>query len=298
MIACTGAGDQEAAHAPGLSKDSVSAALARDASYGYGRIRRVVAGLAAAGNDGRRQEPSPADLRALLRECAVADSARALAPVALPAALAGAYTSAVARIRALAQTAPDDFFSLDNDGFVKDLAVCLGHLFPGGARLVDLRAGLPRRLLFWQRLDTPFVLGFFRAAGGFAPWFETHVDPRDLSEFSEPGLVRMYLRVAALLEANPQVHGVFGGSWFYDPCLETLSPHLAYLQRLPRAHGARLLRGETSEGTVKSALFKSRRRREAYERGRYRPQSYFLAWSRCALLAWASAQSAAAHTLG
>ncbi len=277
-----------------LTKASVSAALARDKTFGYGRVHRVIRALMPIGSDDRRREPSPSELRALLRESADTCSARTSVPIVLPATLTRDYAKPIARIRALAETAPDVFFSLDNDLFVKDLAVCFGQLYPGGARLVDLRAGLPRRLLLSQRFGTPTVLRFFWTGGGFAPWLETHVDPRDLSEFSESGLTRMYLRVAAMLEVNPNVLGVFGGSWFYDPCLETLSPHLAYLQQLPRAHGARLFRGPTTPGTIASALLKSQRRRQAYESGAYRPQSYFLAWPRRAMLTWAHARAVTA----
>ena len=270
-----------------LTLTSVAAALARDTTFGYGRVRRVIRALMPIGSDDGRREPSPSELRALLRESADPCLARTLVQTVLPAAFELDYAAPIARIRVLAERAPDLFFSLENDLFVKDLAVCLGQLYPGGARLVDVRAGLPRRLLIWQPFAAAAVLRFFWAVGGFAPWFETHVDPRDLSEFSESGLVRMYLRVAAILEVNPNVLGVFGGSWFYDPRLETLSPHLAYLQQLPRKHGARLFRGPTTSGTIASALLKSQRRRKAHESGAYRPQSYFLAWPRGAMLAWA-----------
>lgn len=277
-----------------LTKASVSAALVRDQTFGYGRVHRVIRTLMPIGSDARRREPSPPELRALLMESADPCAARTLVPIVLPADLTRNYAEPIARIRAFAETAPDVYFSLENDLFVKDLAVCFGQLYPGGARLIDLRAGLPRRLLLSQRFSTPAVLRFFWTGGGFAPWLETHVDPRDLSEFSESGLVRMYLRVAAMLEVNPNVLGVFGGSWFYDPCLETLSPHLAYLQQLPRRYGARLFRGPTTPGTIASALLKSQRRRKAHESGAYRPQSYFLAWPRRALLAWARARTATA----
>jgi len=272
-----------------LSRSALAEVVARDRAFGYVRVRDAVRSLVPPGPDARQFEPPPVALRRLIAECADPALAVALAPIAIPADLVDDYRGPIARIRAVAESAPDEIFSLDHDPFVKDLALCLGQLFPGGARLVDLRSGLPRRLLLWQRGQAPRALRFFVAAGGFAPWLQTHVDPRDLSQFSEAGLVRTYLRVAAILEANPNVLGVFGGSWFYDPCLETLSPHLAYLQRLPRAHGAGLFLAPTTPGTVRSALLKSKRRREAHEQGSYRPQSYFMVWPRGPLLAWARA---------
>lgn len=273
-----------------VSRDAIAAALQCDHTFGYGRVARVLSALNGSQSKTSSTTPGAEELRALLLDAADSDFSLGLAPVKLPPSIAAEYCAGIARVREACLEAPDAFFSIDNDLFVKDLAVCLGQLLPAGARLVDLHSGLPRRLLLLQGASLPSVLGFFWLAGGFNPWFETHVDPRNLSEFSEPGLVRMYLRVATVLEVNPQVLGVFGGSWFYDPCLEELSPHLAYLQNLPRQHGAELLRGTTTPGTIGSALVKSRRRREAYEQGRYRPQNYFLVWPRRALLDWARVQ--------
>jgi len=272
-----------------LSRQRVVEALARNRAYGYVRVRDVVRSLVAPGPSGRQGNPPASVLRRLLSDCAEPGLARELAPIATPPALFDHYVGAIARIRVLADAAPDTFFSLEHDPFVKDLAICLGQLFPGGARLVDLRSGLPRRMILWQRFAAPRALHFLTAAGGFEPWLQTHVDPRDLSQFSEAGLVRTYRLIAAILESNPTVLGVFGGSWFYDPCLATLSPHLAYLQRLPRAHGAGLFRAPTTPGSIRSALLKSARRKEAYEQGTYRPQSYFMVWPRRGVLAWAQA---------
>ena len=288
----------QAAVAPGkqpllVSRDAVLAAVSSDRTFGYARLTRILRGMLPSSGPSSTATASVAELRALLLECADPAVSLASAPMTVPQCLVDDLLAGIERIRARALLAPETFFSIDNDLLIKDLAVCLGQAFPGGARLIDLHAGLPRRLLLWQGTGLPSALGFLRKAGGFRPWLETHVDLRELSQFNEGGLRRMYLRVAALLEANSQVLGVFGGSWFYDPVLEWVSPHLAYIQQLPRRHGARLLHAETTVWMTRSALAKSRRRREAYELGLYRPQCYFLIWPRSALLQWAHSQQAA-----
>jgi hypothetical protein len=276
-----------------LSSDTVLAALGNESTFGYARLARILSAMMSALGPSPQAGASAADLRSLLLECADPAASLACVQLAVPQCLVADLVAGVERIRANALAAPESFFSINNDSLIKDLAVCLGQLLPAGARLIDLHSGLPRRLLFWQGAGLPSALRVLVTAGGFRPWFETHVDLRDLSQFNEAGLRRMYLRVAALLEVNPQVRGVFGGSWFYDPGLETISPHLAYLQQMPRQHGARLLRTATTAGMTRSALAKSRRRREAYERGLYRPQWYFLVWPRSALLQWARSQQVA-----
>ena len=275
-----------------LSRGAVMSALSSESTFGYVRLSRILGTMLPPLGSSPQAGTTAADLRALLLECADAAASLASVPVAVPQCLVADFLAGVERIRANAFLAPEAYFSIDNDLLIKDLAVCLGQIFPAGARLIDLHSGLPRQLLLWQGVNLPSALRFLHIAGGFRPWFETHVDSRDLSQFNESGLRQMYLRVAALLEANPQVRGVFGGSWFYDPVLETISPHLAYLQQLPRQHGARLLRTLTTAEMGRSALARSRRRREAYDRGLYRPQWYFLVWPRAALLWWARSQQA------
>jgi len=92
-----------------------------------------------------------------------------------------------------------------------------------------------------------------------------------------------------MLESNPNLLGVFGGSWFYDPGLESLSPH----SRTSNGHPAPTAPGcfalQPRRVAFRSALMKSMRRREAYELGTYRPQSYFMVWPRRPMLEWARA---------
>lgn len=276
-----------------MSRHALLAALSADPAFGYVRLVRILRTLLPSYDSCRQAEHCRTGLRSLLLELAEPAASLSSFSVAVPQRLIEDLLDGVERVRANALLAPETFFSVDNDLLIKDLALCLGQIFPAGARLIDLHSGVPRKLLLWQGAGLPSALRFLYMAGGFRPWFETHVDPRDLSQFNESGLRQMYLRVAALLEVNPQIRGVFGASWFYDPGLQTISPHLAYLQQMPRQHGARLLRTAATPGMTRSALAKSRRRREAYELGLYRPQCYFLIWPRSALLQWANSQQAA-----
>lgn len=280
-----------------VTRDTVLAAISKERTFGYARLARVLGAMMPPLDSSPRAGAYASSLRELLLELANPAASLASAPVNVPQCLVPDLVAGVERARASALQAPETFFSISNDALIKDVAVCLGQMFPAGARLIDLHSGLPRKLLLWQGASLPSALRFLYMAGGLRPWFETHVDPRDLSQFNEDGLRQMYLRAAALLEVNPQIKGIFGGSWFYDPALERLSPHLAYLQQLPRRHGARLLRALTTPGICRGALAKSQRRRDAYERGLYRPQCYFLAWPRGALLQWAQSQRAAATNL-
>ena len=69
--------------------------------------------------------------------------------------------------------------------------------------------------------------------GGWRPWLETHTEARDLSDFNEAGWERNWAAAAALLKTRPELAGVIGSSWFFDPPLEAISPRLTYLRTTP-----------------------------------------------------------------
>lgn len=98
-------------------------------------------------------------------------------------------------------------------------------------RYIEYLGSCPLRMLF--------------VLGGHKPLYEMHTDSRDskaILRFTPDGWAEFYRRVSVLLEVNPSVRGVFGGSWFFDPKLEQVSPRLAYLRRLVIDNGGYSLR--------------------------------------------------------
>jgi hypothetical protein len=75
-------------------------------------------------------------------------------------------------------------------------------------------------------------------------------------------------------------------SWWFDPFLESISPKLAFLRKVPQDAGARLFEVPTSEEAVQDAIKLSGERAKLYEAGKYRPKAYLLAWAREDLLGW------------
>jgi hypothetical protein len=187
---------------------------------------------------------------------------------------------------------PPGFYLHENDLFAKDLAVCRQKLIPCGAQLVDVRAGVPRRLLWKGGLSQLLKLAVFmpRRVGGWRPLYQLHMDLRLLLEFNPSGWNRCYRRIGALLELNPSILGVFGASWWFDPRLEEVSPRLAFLRTLPESHGARVFRQGADDLSTQDALANSRQREELYRQGLYKPENCLLVWGRDDLIAWAKAQ--------
>jgi hypothetical protein len=205
----------------------------------------------------------------------------------------------IRRIYRDAQIQDDEFYHFSNDLFLKDLGICRLALLPCGAELVEVGAGVPRRLLFrgdLRQLVRGLSFFLFRTHG-FRPFYSLHLDPRQREEFNPDGWDRTYIRIADLLALHPGVKGVFGSAWFYDPHLETISPHLVYLRQRRIAGGAVSFRYGSHPAAVSDALATSATRRRLHAAGRYVPTAHYLIWPRESLLRWAAHHRSAVRML-
>jgi hypothetical protein len=210
----------------------------------------------------------------------------------LPSSIQDLYRLQVHRIRRESVDERLNHFRLGDDFFMKDLGLAMGYLLPVGAELVQPNAGVPRSIL-WQAGPRQLFSGlryFVAGRRGFLGYCALHLDVRNLDDFNPEGWRQTYLRIAELLRLNPEVAGVFGTAWFYDPAIAEISPHLGYLRTVREAGGAMNFRGGTAAYVTESATAKSRRRAALYRQGRYRPTAYYLVWHRRELLKWATTQ--------
>lgn len=215
----------------------------------------------------------------------------------IPASVLVLLRSEIQRIYRDARGQDDEFYHFSNALFLKDLGMCRLVLLPCGAELVEAVAGIPRPLLFRGGF-TQLVHGlsfFLLRTRGFHPFYSLHLDSRRLEEFNPDGWDRTYVRIAELLALHPEVKGVFGTAWFYDPQLETISPHLPYLRQRRVAGGARAFRYGSHPDAIHDALAKSATRRRLHAEGRYLPTGYYVVWPRDDLLHWARRHRSAAR---
>ncbi len=186
---------------------------------------------------------------------------------------------------------PDSAFDHRDDAFLKDLAVAALKALPvGGAWVVEV-SGIARQFLIsggvGQFVEASlYLLGRMKH---FKWYYQLHAVDRYLDSFSETSRNACYGTVCELLRLNPQMRGLFGGSWYYDPALASISPHLAYLQQVPRRYGAKVFRVGTTPAAIRLATLKSRKRRMLYETRRYTPAHYLLIWPRKQLFGWETA---------
>jgi hypothetical protein len=181
-----------------------------------------------------------------------------------------------------------DYYSLDNDLFAKDFALCRGKLLPCGAEHVDLNSGVPRRVLLQPNVAQSIRATLFLSTmGGFRHWIESHWDRRLVRLFSHDGYLQFYHRIAEILELRPNLRGFSSYGWWYDPALDSVSPKLAFLRQIPLQAGARLLHVGSDQQSTADALTHSSERSQAFSSGTYAPRVFLMVWPRRNLLRWA-----------
>ena len=203
----------------------------------------------------------------------------------MPDAIVPGLTREAMRILSL------DAPSLDNDGFRKDLSICLLLSFPCVAQIVEETGTVPRRALTPGDARRSFRLLEHFARTGFraGPYLEIHTHTPMLDGFNPPGWEECYALTADLLRTRPGCLGLIGGSWFYDPALADISPRLSYLADTPIEGGAFRVRLGASQVDTELATATSATRRQLVAEGRYTPTRWLLVWPRAALLKWADA---------
>lgn len=172
-----------------------------------------------------------------------------------------------------------DWLSINADFFHKEFGLASLRLYAAAAQVIDPNCGLPRSTVLksgWKGLVEGAALAV--RMGGFSPMFQIHTHSRYLDEFTPEGWDECYRCCVDLYRRFPKSRGMFGGSWFYDPQVEQVSPRLFYLQDVPRKGGASFFFTASEGDHVQNAIATSPSRRKLYEEGKYKPQSFTLVW--------------------
>ena len=203
----------------------------------------------------------------------------------LPVQFQQLYEQQLSRIDHLLVENQDSYFRLGNDSFRKDLALLRHRLIPFGAEFATPFSGVSRSLMF---------RGGWRQAGKFlkvlvkcpvtSPFLELHMHPQYTSQFNPEGWVQTYENLADFLSLNQALRGVQSTSWFLDPALKKISPHLSYLREVPERCGAVFFFAGEDDPRYSGAFVTSRSRRALHESGQYHPRLYTRIWPRRKLL--------------
>ena len=210
----------------------------------------------------------------------------------LPQASLELYPEWIGRLADFLTAAADPY---DRDFWAKDVRISLVLSVPGArTQMIDLSSPMgPGQVLRHAREGWGWsVIPSYLAAQSWKPWLEVHTESRELSDFNEAGWDRAWATAAEICKRRPQMAGMLGSSWFYDPPLEQISPRLAYLRVNPLKHGAFLLHQGPGEIHTQRAATSSPTRAALIEKGEYTARSWIVAWPRAALIRWADSRVA------
>ena len=210
----------------------------------------------------------------------------------LPPAVLELYPEWIQRLADFLTAAADPY---DRDYWAKDVRISLVLSVPGArTQMIDLSSPMgPGQVLRHAREGWGWsVIPAYAAAKAWKPWLEVHTEARELSDFNEAGWDRAWATAAEICKRRPEMAGMLGSSWFYDPPLERISPRLAYLRVNPLKHGAFLLQPGPGEIHTQRAATSSPTRAALIEKGEYTARSWIVAWPRAALIKWADARKA------
>jgi hypothetical protein len=125
------------------------------------------------------------------------------------------------------------------------------------------------------------------AGVGVAPWAEIQFDRRDVRGFDAVSVLESYRQLAELMKVRPDLAGVHGVSWFYDPQLSRVSPTLAIVRQIAERGGGRFVRLQVDKAQTALAVARSPSRQRSFDAGDFKPAPYGLYWARRDLIAWA-----------
>ncbi len=183
-----------------------------------------------------------------------------------------------------------DWLDLDDDLYQKEFGIASMRLYVAGAGLIDRRCGVERSIVLREGLGKALgKIGLMLRLGGFKPYFQSHLHTFNLDAFNEDGRNDLYRCCAELYSLHPECRGMFAISWFYDPALDSISPRLSYLRKVPLEGGASVMYVRDGGEAINNAIAKSATRRRLYEEGRYVPRNYMLIWGREDQINWARA---------
>jgi len=210
----------------------------------------------------------------------------------LPTDIEQMYLNWFNRVLSDLEIQSDNYYSYNEDLFLKDLAVCSLRMKPvGGAWTIDIESVSKRALTAnGPRKYVNNVAFHLLKQKGLKPYYVIHTFDRYIMRFTAEEMEKAYIRIAGLMRLDPKIKGIYRGSWFLDPEIDRVSPRLAYLRRIPFENGARLFRIKTRELDTQRAIFNSPERKKLYRNREYKPARWAYVWPREEFLQWAKRQ--------
>ena len=186
-----------------------------------------------------------------------------------------------------------DYFDLSGRKFSFMGAAVSFQRFPAG-QYHWTPAGVPRS---WLAKIAPARLPsvglfFLTKVRGFAPFFEPHLNSTTLRAtcVNEREYFKSFYRMAAALELQSDVKGIFACSWLYSAETHRVSPHLAFFNQ-PYLESGGVAVDIGPAGPDGGFLEGDPHRAKLYESGEYKPTLTLVVCSRAQAISWKHAHS-------
>ncbi|MBV2127706.1 hypothetical protein [Arsukibacterium indicum] len=178
-----------------------------------------------------------------------------------------------------------------NDVLLKDIGLLTGALLPCAERVVEPFSAIQRALVFNNGIAQGWrFIKALAAAKGNKPVCRLHIHLSEITSLTASGWRLTCQQLAELMLVNPQLKGMVGACWFYDPAIATVSPKLAFISELLNDMQASWFYSHT-EDEKSGAFSRSASRKQAFANGSYMPKNYVVFIPRKRLLAWNKRQS-------
>ncbi len=173
--------------------------------------------------------------------------------------------------------------------FVRAAEVATLRRFPAGC--VDfVTSGIPRSWFPEAGLAGAARMAWYVATrlGGLKPFIFLHVAPypKNRALVLEKEVMRAYHRMARSLELQPEMRGILGHAWFYDPAALKDYPHLEPLNR-PFVSGGGTVITLGPAPRTSGVLEGDASRKKDYLEGKLRYRYGLAIWPRAAAVRWA-----------
>jgi hypothetical protein len=182
-------------------------------------------------------------------------------------------------------------FFVERFNFAGMCQVATARRFPAG-QIHWVVSGLPRSMILKAPPKViPGLLHFVATrTRGLAPMFFVHMGWRRKSRLAllESEHYKAYFRMAKAMRLQPGIKGIFGASWFHSPDTYTVSPHLAWLNRIFHEEGGKVAiigPAHPTGGVFQGGI----ERKRLYDEGKFKPTTGLFIWPRDAVLRWAAA---------
>lgn len=207
-------------------------------------------------------------------------------PLTITVDISNNYQRSFQRIYQQWVTEADNKLNTGHDRLLKDIGLLTGALLPCAERVVEPFSAIQRSLIYCNGFTQ--AAAFIRAliaAKGNKPVCRLHIHLSEITNLTAQGWQLTCQQLAELMLVNPQLKGVVGACWFYDPAIATVSPKLAFISDLLSEMQASWFYSH-NEDEKSGAFSRSETRKKAFNDGRYHPKSYVVFIPRNRLLAW------------